>query len=158
MSNFKYDHIIPTGVPRNWSQIPNMTDRSSRGQFFFPSSSSFFSDTSKEGLNSETYVIHVIHYVSYDSLWLIWLIMTHYDSLWLVWLIWLTLTHMTHMTHYDSQRLTMTHMTHYDSLLTMTHMAHYLYIYKEGESVCQVPASCSGVCGPIWLKLWWMVG
>ena len=34
-----------------------------------------------------------------------------------------------------------------------------LYIYKEGESVGHgVPINCSAVCGPIWLKLWWMVG
>ena len=41
----------------------------------------------------------------------------------------------------------------------------YLYIYKERELlvgwlVCLsgVAADCSAVCGPIWLKLCWMVG
>ena len=34
-----------------------------------------------------------------------------------------------------------------------------LYIYKEGELVGHggVPTNYSAVCGPIWLKLWWMV-
>ena len=35
----------------------------------------------------------------------------------------------------------------------------HLYIYKGRELlVGHVPADCSAVCGPIWLKLWWMVG
>ena len=33
-----------------------------------------------------------------------------------------------------------------------------LYIYKEGEFLGHgVPADYSAVCGPIWLKLGWMV-
>ena len=59
------------------------TNRSSRGQLFFLSSSSS-PDTSKEGLNSVNHMTH------YGSFWLTRSHMTQYDSYDSLWLIWLT--------------------------------------------------------------------
>ena len=57
---FSYsDMFLPAAKPTG------LVEANSSSFFFL---SSFFSDTSKEGLNSVTYVIHVTHYDSCDSL------------------------------------------------------------------------------------------